>query len=1003
LIKLILYITLLLTAATSLAQQPVYRHITEDDGLPDNEIYYLYQDSKGIMWISTNSGLCRYNGHSFQYYSSPQLKAKSTGCIKEDVFGRIWCSNFNGQLFYILNDSLVLVQLPGMKNSSGLAPFTIGPQNQLIVTSEQGELAIYKPRHQKKTDRPDYVMDTILSVLSMNPYFATNGILWATVTNEKLADNGITATYSKTGIYQYKTTASKDNPQPGFFFEHNGSTCYFEREKSSLFTFNGKIFCNERKFDLPGFKIVTPLKNGRLAFCTNNGLYISATTQISNANFTKFFQGQIISAFFEDDKENMWVGTLADGLFFIPRKGLQKIIETKRGIDYTNVSTICTGPGNKLILGFLNGELGLLDDKQQYSTLQPANKMSSKAQSIFYSPQLQLVNWCADNIYQSHFSASSTMLKPYRGIGYATKDIAYIPEWNAALVANPGDIQLISLDKNPIAKRINTAWTTHYDTVTFYNKTMPWPQQSVVLSRERGRAVYYNAATTTMWGADKNGLTLYRQNSQTSLFINNEPIYATSLYEHNGIVWVGTFSQGLIAVKNEVPIQQWMVKDGLANNTIYKVIGSGNHLWLTTGKGLQYFDIATKKFYLFDKTLGLPSYKIHAMALVNGNLYISTPKGLLSIADTIIPGRNSGIQVYLRSVYCNDRLTDAANFKAAENNFSFMTELPIYENRALLRYKYRLKGANNSYTITTLDNALFEYKSLQPGNYQFELYLTDATGNAIGKPVYYTFSIRPPFYKTSWFIALCMLLVAALIYWLVRRRISTIRHRDNETLRLAMLETELKQSQLTGIKAQMNPHFMFNALNSIQEFILLNDKRQANMYMGKFADLMRMTLDMSNKPEVLLEDEIKMLELYLELEALRFEEYFSYSISTDDAVDKEHITLPAMLIQPNIENAIKHGLLHRQGQKRLLVHFSMKQKNVLCCTVTDNGIGRKRSGEINAMRQKRHVSFATGATQKRLELLNHGRPQPIVVSYHDLMDEHNNPAGTTVTLTIPLS
>ena len=200
----------------------------------------------------------------------------------------------------------------------------------------------------------------------------------------------------------------------------------------------------------------------------------------------------------------------------------------------------------------------------------------------------------------------------------------------------------------------------------------------------------------------------------------------------------------------------------------------------------------------------------------------------------------------------------------------------------------------------------------------------------------------------------------------------------------------------------MNPHFMFNALNSIQEFILTNEKRQANMYMGKFADLMRMTLDMSNKKEIDLDDEIKILELYLQLEALRFEENFSYKISVGKNVNTTDIKLPSMLIQPYVENAVKHGLLHKQGEKKLAVDFSIDDVSCLSCTITDNGIGRKRSGEINEMRQSRYTSFATGATQKRLELLNYERNAAIAVVYNDLQDGNGNMVGTSVTIKIPV-
>ena len=173
------------------------------------------------------------------------------------------------------------------------------------------------------------------------------------------------------------------------------------------------------------------------------------------------------------------------------------------------------------------------------------------------------------------------------------------------------------------------------------------------------------------------------------------------------------------------------------------------------------------------------------------------------------------------------------------------------------------------------------------------------------------------------------------------------------------------------------------------------------MYMGKFADLMRMTLDMSNKNLVALTDEIKILHLYLELEALRFEENFSTSITVADNIHVADIQVPAMLIQPYIENAVKHGLLHRQGDRNLSVAFTLHTPCILTCTITDNGIGRKRSGEINAMRLSRHTSFASGATQKRLELLNVDRPLSIALQIEDLMDANGQPSGTSVTIKIP--
>lgn len=218
-------------------------------------------------------------------------------------------------------------------------------------------------------------------------------------------------------------------------------------------------------------------------------------------------------------------------------------------------------------------------------------------------------------------------------------------------------------------------------------------------------------------------------------------------------------------------------------------------------------------------------------------------------------------------------------------------------------------------------------------------------------------------------------------------------------------EKDKTRMELTALKSQMNPHFIFNALNSIQEFIILNDKKKANQFMGKYADLVRSTLNMSDKESITIDEEIKSLELYLELEKLRFEDNFSYDVSVSHVLLNNHYRLPAMLIQPYVENAIKHGLLHQQGPKTVTILFDIdpSDNSIIICTIEDNGIGRVRSEALNAMRLKKHTSFSTGATKKRLELLNQGKENAIVVDFNDLYDADGLAKGTKVTLRIASS
>lgn len=224
-----------------------------------------------------------------------------------------------------------------------------------------------------------------------------------------------------------------------------------------------------------------------------------------------------------------------------------------------------------------------------------------------------------------------------------------------------------------------------------------------------------------------------------------------------------------------------------------------------------------------------------------------------------------------------------------------------------------------------------------------------------------------------------------------------------ETQKRLELEKQYRASELKAIRSQMNPHFVFNALNSIQEYIVSNERKLAGKYLGKFADLMRIYLEHSQVKTITLREEMEAMNLYLELEKLRFEDSMDYEIEIAESVDEETI-IPSLLLQPYVENAIKHGLLHRDGKRRLRIGIETDKENqYMLFTIVDNGIGRAESLRINKMRSPTHKSFASQATKSRLDLLNHDRQPPITEEIVDLVDEDNKGIGTKVIIKIPLS
>jgi len=208
-----------------------------------------------------------------------------------------------------------------------------------------------------------------------------------------------------------------------------------------------------------------------------------------------------------------------------------------------------------------------------------------------------------------------------------------------------------------------------------------------------------------------------------------------------------------------------------------------------------------------------------------------------------------------------------------------------------------------------------------------------------------------------------------------RKRAELVTIELRETQKRLALEKQYRDSELKALKAQMNPHFIFNALNSIQEYIILNQKNLAGNYLGKFADLMRKYLHHSDAGFIAIQEEIESLEMYLELEALRFEDTLTYTVAIDESINNDAIKIPTMLVQPYVENALKHGLLHRKENRKLEVTFTQEQGDAILCVIEDNGVGRK--------------------------LLNYDKDKKIGVIIEDLLHEDGTPKGTKVILQIP--
>ena len=311
-------------------------------------------------------------------------------------------------------------------------------------------------------------------------------------------------------------------------------------------------------------------------------------------------------------------------------------------------------------------------------------------------------------------------------------------------------------------------------------------------------------------------------------------------------------------------------------------------------------------------------------------------------------------------------------------------------------YYYRLEGVDKDWLPADQDQAA-HYNQLQNGDYRFMVKCINRDGLVSDKITFLLISVKPPFWKTWWFYLLSILLIALLVLFIFKKLAE--RRKEKELLKMNY-QKQIAAMEMKTLRAQMNPHFIFNSLNSIDTFILKNESDNASDYLDKFSRLVRLILDNSRSEWVLLESELKALELYIELESVRFENAFSYTINIDPSVSPSSVMLPPLIIQPYVENAIWHGLMHRKEPgSRISITISKKEDN-LQIEISDNGVGREAASKLKGKKNELHKSHGMKITAERLSVVNDIYHVNAGVIVTDMLNDLGGSAGTKVVLTI---
>lgn len=482
--------------------------------------------------------------------------------------------------------------------------------------------------------------------------------------------------------------------------------------------------------------------------------------------------------------------------------------------------------------------------------------------------------------------------------------------------------------------------------------------------------------------------------------------------------WVGAVKQLLHLDSNYKVIRSYTEKDGLPGVDVLAIEKDklGN-IWLASSSGgiMQVNGrtgiltiLGGKDGYERQRYIWLP---IHLQD-GDGNIYFAGCEAMDKIAPEkfdLFPAPT----VYVQSLEVNQK---PFTLPASPNNLQelslkyFQTSLTFeigvidYYAQGETNIRYKLEGLNNNWQYAP-GNYVLRFEQLPPGSYKLIIQASNSGNNFTGPQKVLSIRVSPAFWNTWWFRLLLAASMIVFLYIVVRRRLQhkfrIQLERSEKERQLSELKQKATELEMQALRAQMNPHFIFNSLNSINRFILQSDKVQASRYLTKFSRLIRLILQNSQASLITLESELESLELYVTLEALRFNHYFDYKISVANNVDVTSIKVPPLILQPYVENAIWHGLMHKEEKGRLDIEVSQENDQVYF-RIADNGVGRENTRALSSKSATKYKSMGLSITASRIASLQQPQHVESAVTINDLVNANGTAAGTEVIIKMPV-
>ncbi|WP_162903323.1 ligand-binding sensor domain-containing protein [Taibaiella koreensis] len=953
---LVILLCCALSSLRTFAQEYSYTHYDTKDGLANSTVYNICQTKDGFIWFCTETGLTRFDGCRFKTFTTTNgLPSNQVLNAWEDSRGRLWLMMFKDAICYYADG-----KIHNQENDSILKKVHIHASWNAIVESPDGNITVQEANFThiitaagKVTTYPwgtsdwDKLAAMLINISTFSGTLPANFVMLPNDIRKAVRPNWIFLRKSGSVNKPYYAFAGTDTL---WFVTPSGNERIYAPHSQYR-----TVFLNDHQYviynRLKGVKVV---EQGReMTSCS-------------------YFTDYDINAVIKDREQNIWFSTQGSGVFKVSPNRFKSLFTKEKADTY-----ICDihRVGSSICIGTKS------NDYWKFDTISDAffeNETKNKSRS-FVADDHFLQQLPKQTIFQVANADFLNLGRLSAKFSSGVKTMQSLQD--TLLLTNSAGVFLVSIKNKKIIK-------------TLYH-------ERATCAYKQGET-YYIGTLKGLYTTSDGSKALYK-GTRFPEFKNNISTFAES---NDGTLWVGSNGGGVYGYREGKIIAAFDNSTGLSSNMCSSLCASGNKLWVGSEKGLNQIDITPGVYKVVSNITvsdGLNSNIVNSVYVDGSFIYVGTPVGItvfderkvqthgicyLNMTDIIVSGQYK--KPSQRSLL----------LKHEENNISFAYSGISFLSGGDITYKYRVLGLDDTWKYTK--ETVLTYPSLPSGKYTLELIAINKFRNE-SKPLRYHFEIEKSILETAWFKSV-MIIAGIIIIIVIVRYVILLSHRKER--KALMADHKMKSLEQMALRAQMNPHFIFNCLNSMQRYIIDGDIKKANFYLSRFAALVRETLDNAARVFITIEEEIRYLTNYIDLERVQIQDAFEYVILIDPLINQAELMIPNMVLQPFVENAIKHGLDHPGIQGKLTVSFILlEERRMLQCAIDDNGPGIKQSMELKQKYGRQFPAKGMSITNQRILTLNQlqSGDRPIRIQVIDVGEEESvGGTGTRIMINLPV-